>query len=78
MWFSRMTIEKESQEEYGYDRIHHNLGENAAPDHSLEELNVKLNFQRLVLCYGHRGGKPELREHIADQYEVCVQTVHSS
>jgi len=70
--------EKEPPEEYGCDRIHHNLGESAAPDHSLEELNVKLNLQRLVLCYGHRGGEPELREHIADQYEVCVQTVHSS
>lgn len=73
MWFSRMAIEKESLEEYGYDRIEHNLGESAAPDHSLKELNVKLNLQRLVLCYGHHKGKPELREHIADQYEgLCL------
>lgn len=78
MWFSRMAIEKESPEEYGYDRIEHTLGESAAPDHSLEELNVKLNLQGLVLCYGHHRGKPELREHIADQYEGCASTIYSS
>jgi len=76
MWFSRMAIEKESPEEYGYDRIEHNLAESAAPDRSLEELNVTPNLQRLVLCYGHHRGKPELREHIADQYEgLCLDHI---
>jgi len=69
MWFKRMAIEKESPEEYGYNRILYNLGESSAPDCVLGELNLELQLNNVVLCYGKHRGKPELRERIAAQYE---------
>lgn len=67
MHYRRMPIEAESPEEYGYDRIAHNLSESSVADAHLRDL--KLNLEDVVLLYGeHRGLRP-LREAIAAMYE---------
>lgn len=66
MHYRRMPIEAESPEEYGYERIAHNLSESSVPDAHLRDL--KLDLQDVVLLYGeHRGLRP-LRERIAAMY----------
>lgn len=58
-----MPIEVESPEEFGYDRIRHNLAESSCTDTPLRELGVKLD--ELVLMYHDHRGHPELRAQLA-------------
>ncbi|MCD6472626.1 aminotransferase class I/II-fold pyridoxal phosphate-dependent enzyme [Candidatus Aerophobetes bacterium] len=67
MWFKRMLIEKESPEEYGYEKIKYNLTESSVTDCNLDELNV--NLGNLSIAYGNHSGEPELRELIAQEYD---------
>jgi len=67
MWFKRMLIEKESPEEYGYEKIKYNLTESSVTDCNLDELNV--NLRNLSISYGNHSGEPELRELIAQEYD---------
>lgn len=67
MWFKRMSIEKESPEQFGYERIKYNLTESSTTDKSLAALGIKLESD-LLLCYGDHLGKVELRELIAERY----------
>lgn len=69
MWFNRMLIEKESPEQFGYERIKYNLTESSTADKSLADLGVNLKSD-LLLCYGDHLGKVELRELIAQRYAV--------
>lgn len=69
MWFNRMLIEKESPEQFGYERIKYNLTESSTTDKSLADLGIKLEND-LLLCYGDHLGKVELRELIAKRYGV--------
>ena len=57
-----MAIEAESPEEFGYDRIHHNLAESSTADTPLRDLGVALDD--LVLMYGDHRGNPGLRAAI--------------
>lgn len=66
MRYRRMPIEAESPEEYGYDRIAHNLSESSVPDAHLRDL--KLDLQDVVLLYGEHRGLKALREQIAAMY----------
>lgn len=66
MWFKRMLIEKESPEEYGYEKIKYNLSESSVTDCNLDELDV--NLGNLSIAYGNHSGEPELRELIAQEY----------
>lgn len=66
MWFKRMTIEKESPEELGYEKIKYNLSESSIADRKFEELDF--NFKNLTLFYGDHSGKRELRELIAKEH----------
>ena len=74
MWFKRMLIEKESPEQYGYDRIKYNLTESSTSDKSLADLGIKIN-DKLLLCYGDHLGKPQLRELIGQRYGVTANDV---
>ena len=69
-----MKIEKESPEEYGYERIKYNLTESSTTDKSLADLGVRLTDD-LLLCYGDHLGKPELRKLIADNYGAGPENV---
>lgn len=65
MHYSRMPIEAESPEEFGYHLISNNLSESSIRDKTLKELNISIND--LTLFYGdHRGYEP-LRQQIASQ-----------
>jgi len=69
MWFNRMAIEKESPEEYGYEKIKYNLAESSVPD---QPLNLFIEAEKLINIlpsYGYHKGKPELRKLIVQQYE---------
>ena len=74
MWFKRMLIEKESPEQFGYERIKYNLTESSTADKSLADLGIKLD-ENLLLCYGDHLGKPELRELIARRYDSAAEDV---
>lgn len=63
MDYRRMAIEVESPEEFGYDRIRHNLAESSTADTPLRDLDVALDD--LVLMYGDHRGAPGLRAAIA-------------
>jgi aspartate/methionine/tyrosine aminotransferase len=63
MDYRRMPIEAESPEQFGYDRIRHNLAESSVADTPLRELGVALDD--LVLLYGDHLGRPGLRAAIA-------------
>jgi aspartate/methionine/tyrosine aminotransferase len=65
MKYKRMPIEVESPEQLGYDSIACNLAESSVSDAVYG--NLGLDLDKLVLCYGHHLGKPELREWIAAQ-----------
>ena len=67
MWFKRMLIEKESPEQFGYDRIKYNLTESSTSDKSLSDLGIKFSDD-LLLCYGDHYGSVGLRELIAKRY----------
>jgi len=58
-----MPIEAESPEEFGYDRIRHNLAESSVADTPLRDLGVELDD--LVLMYGDHLGRHGLRTAIA-------------
>ncbi len=65
MKYARMIIEKESPEEYGYDRIKHNLSESSISDQRLSDLGVSIPDVKLL--YGEHRGDPVLRHLIADR-----------
>lgn len=56
--FDRMLIEKESPEEYGYQKIRYNLSESSIAYRRFSELEIDLS--NLSLGYGSHNGKPEL------------------
>ena len=64
MKYARMTIEKESPEEYGYDRIRHNLSESSITDQTLSEIGVSIPDVKLI--YGEHRGDRALRKLVAD------------
>ncbi len=61
--YRRMPIEAESPEQFGYDRIRHNLAESSVAEPHLGDLGVSLDD--LVLLYGDHLGRPGLRRAIA-------------
>jgi aspartate/methionine/tyrosine aminotransferase len=65
MKYARMVIEKESPEEYGYDRIRFNLSESSVRDRKLSDFG--LSVPDLLLPYGEHRGDPELRALVAAQ-----------
>lgn len=65
MNYTRMVIEKEAPEEYGYDRIRYNLSESSIADQKLSDIG--LSFPDLTLFYGEHRGDKELRAQIAAQ-----------
>jgi aspartate/methionine/tyrosine aminotransferase len=67
MKYSRMLIEKESPEEYGYGRIRYNLSESSIRDRKISEIGASL--PDLTLFYGEHRGEVRLRELIALQAE---------
>lgn len=74
MWYQRMVIEKESPEEYGYDRIRYNFTESSVKDQTLAGAGIELSPD-LLLCYGDHKGMPELREQIAVNYGLNREQV---
>ena len=68
MKYVRMPIEKESPEQFGYDRIKYNLAESSVSDRSLRDL--RLNLDDTLLCYGDHVGHAGLRDIIAQQSEA--------
>jgi aspartate/methionine/tyrosine aminotransferase len=64
MKYARMTIEKESPEEYGYDRIRNNLSESSITDQTLSDIGARI--PDLKLLYGEHRGDPALRKLVAD------------
>ena len=63
--YRRTPIERESPEEYGYEKIKYNLAESSVPDFILG--NLDLNLGDLVLSYTDHLGKPSLRQAIAGE-----------
>ena len=66
MKYARMTMEKESPEEYGYDRIRHNLSESSIADQTLAQIGVRIPDD-VKLLYGEHRGDPALRALVAAQ-----------
>ncbi|MFX0181863.1 MAG: aminotransferase class I/II-fold pyridoxal phosphate-dependent enzyme [Candidatus Hodarchaeota archaeon] len=65
--YRRTPIEKESPEEYGYEKIKYNLAESSVPDAMLGDLEIDLSNS--VLSYSDHLGNPELRQAIASEGE---------
>jgi aspartate/methionine/tyrosine aminotransferase len=65
MNYTRMVIEKEAPEEYGYDRIRYNLSESSIADQKLSDIGLSL--PDLTLFYGEHRGDKALRALIAGQ-----------
>jgi len=65
MRYVRMAIEKESPEQFGYEKIKNNLTETSVRDRNLKDLGIVLDD--LLLPYGDHLGDPCLRELIAEQ-----------
>ena len=65
MRYTRMPIEVESPEEYGYGNIRYNLSESSIADQSLTSLG--LTIPDLTLLYGEHRGSERLRALIAGQ-----------
>ncbi len=63
--YRRTPIEKESPEEFGYEKIKFNLSESSVPDFILGKLNLDLSD--LVLSYTDHLGNPRLRQYIAEE-----------
>ncbi|WP_342601879.1 aminotransferase class I/II-fold pyridoxal phosphate-dependent enzyme [Peribacillus sp. FSL E2-0159] len=61
-----MTIEKESPEELGYEKIKYNLSESSIADRRFADLDF--TFENLTIFYGDHSGKKELREIIAQEH----------
>ncbi|MFW9906161.1 MAG: aminotransferase class I/II-fold pyridoxal phosphate-dependent enzyme [Candidatus Thorarchaeota archaeon] len=70
--YHRTPIEKESPEEFGYERIKYNLAESSVPDFILGNLNLDLTD--LALSYTDHLGNPQLRKFIAGE-EVSPECV---
>lgn len=68
MNYTRMVIEKEAPEEYGYDRIRYNLSESSIADQKLSDIGLSL--PDLTLFYGEHRGDKDLRALIAAQDEA--------
>jgi len=62
-----MSIEEESPEQFGYDRIKYNLAESSVSDRSLRDLG--LNLDDTLLCYGDHVGHAGLRDILTQQSE---------
>jgi len=60
-----MPIEVESPEQLGYDTITNNLSESSVADRRLRDLDLQLDLDELLLCYGDHLGDPLLREAVA-------------
>ncbi|MFX0208351.1 MAG: aminotransferase class I/II-fold pyridoxal phosphate-dependent enzyme [Candidatus Hodarchaeota archaeon] len=65
--YRRTPIEKESPEEWGYEKIKYNLAESSVPDAVLGDLEIDLN--NVVLSYCDHLGNPKLRQTIANEGE---------
>ncbi len=63
-----MIIEKESPEEYGYDRIKNNLTESSVPDYSLNDLDIKISLNDIPLSYTNHSGNQFLRDLVCQNY----------
>ncbi len=63
MNYERMLIEKESPEEYGYDRIRFNLSESSVRDRRLSDFGIAV--PDMLLPYGEHRGDPALRALVA-------------
>lgn len=68
MKYTRMPIEAESPEQFGYEKIKHNLAESSVTDAIIKDLPLQLND--LVLCYGHHVGHEKFRELLTDEYGI--------
>jgi aspartate/methionine/tyrosine aminotransferase len=76
MQYVRMPIEKESPEQFGYDRIRFNLTESSLRDRPLSDLGVDpAELSGLLLAYGDHLGHPGLRERIAELSGVAPEEV---
>lgn len=69
MQYRRSAIEIESPEQIGYDRIRYNLSESSFSDQYLDLSKLSLPPQ-LSLSYTNHAGNPELRQAIADTYQL--------
>ncbi|WP_136618046.1 MULTISPECIES: aminotransferase class I/II-fold pyridoxal phosphate-dependent enzyme [Mesorhizobium] len=65
MNYTRMVIEKEAPEEYGYERIRYNLSESSIADQKLSDIGLSL--PDLTLFYGEHRGDKALRALISAQ-----------
>jgi aspartate/methionine/tyrosine aminotransferase len=63
--YRRMPIEEESPEQFGYDRIRHNLTESSVRDRSLADLRIDLGD--MLLHYGDHAGNEAFRDLVAAQ-----------
>ena len=63
--YRRMSIEEESPEQFGYDRIRYNLTESSVRDRSLADLGIDLGD--MLLFYGDHEGNETLRDLVAVQ-----------
>ncbi len=63
-----MIMEKESPEEFGYDRIKYNLTESSVADLKLSEIINPSLLSEVLLSYGDHKGYLQLREEIAKNY----------
>ncbi|WP_278548992.1 aminotransferase class I/II-fold pyridoxal phosphate-dependent enzyme [Cloacibacillus evryensis] len=65
MKYTRMPIEKESPEQFGYEKIKNNLTETSVRDRNIRDLGMVLDD--ILLPYGDHLGDPRLRRLIAEQ-----------
>lgn len=65
MKYVRMSIEKESPEQFGYEKIKNNLTETSVRDRNLKDLGLVLDD--MILPYGDHLGDPRLRKLIAHE-----------
>lgn len=65
MKYVRMAIEKESPEQFGYDKIKYNLTETSVRDRNIKDLGLVLDD--VLLPYGDHLGDIRLRKTIAEQ-----------
>ena len=65
MKYVRMPIEKESPEQFGYEKIKNNLTETSVRDRNIRDLGIVLDD--ILLPYGDHLGDPRLRRLIAEQ-----------
>ncbi|GFF97643.1 aspartate aminotransferase [Aspergillus udagawae] len=73
MKYTRMPIEIESPEEYGYERIKYNLSESSIADQTLQSLDLQI--PNIKLMYNEHQGDAKLRELIASDAGVSRDNV---